>query len=51
MRLARAIRSAIAKNVQTIHNINRRYATPRIKMSGPVPAILNCVESWDSHRA
>jgi hypothetical protein len=40
MRIAHAICSTIAKNVQTIHDINRRYATPRMKMSGPVRIAL-----------
>jgi hypothetical protein len=40
MRIARAIRSAIAKNVQTIHDINQRYANPRIKMSMSVRIAL-----------
>jgi hypothetical protein len=40
MSIAHAIRSAITKNVQTIHDINRRYATPKIKMSWPVRIAL-----------
>jgi hypothetical protein len=40
MGIAHAIRSTVAQNVQAIQEINKRYATPRIKMSGPVRLAL-----------
>jgi hypothetical protein len=40
MTVAHAIRSLLARNVEAFREINRRYATPRIKMSRPARIAL-----------
>jgi hypothetical protein len=40
MSVGHAIRSLFARNVRAFQDVNRRYASPRIKMSGPVRLAL-----------
>jgi hypothetical protein len=40
MSVGHAIRALLARNVQAFQDVKRRYANPRIKMSGPVRVAL-----------
>jgi hypothetical protein len=40
MSVGHAVHSLFARNVRAFQDVNRRYANPRIKMSGPVRVAL-----------